>query len=233
MGCTLLSCRVWTAMAARVSVAAVWICVCVCMNRGHSDTANLHHICWAFCCCSARSSEGHEENLSRVMNMSLWCFTNVRLWLRAAICKTTLQLLSTYCWYDLWHSQGRQGIVTVQTVVIKLREMSWTSVNNKIAMWFCCKSYPPLKDLIQAYQELKIWLSLSPRADGVIAPDVFKWLWILSSNGFEYSGCNAGLQAQQVVGPLISTHRCLRNLNHRVTSSSWNHNMNCKFQLWS
>lgn len=45
--------------------------------------------------------------------------------------------------------------------------------------------------------------------------------------------CNAGLQAQQVVGPLISGCRCQRNLNHRVTSSSWNHNMNSKFQLWS
>lgn len=119
------------------------LCVYVCAWRGgHSDTANLHHICWPCCNRSARSSEGHEEgNLSRVMNMSLWCPTNVRLWLWAVICKTTLQLHSTYCWYDQLHSQGRQGIVTVQTVVIKLREMSWASINNKlIAIWFCRRS---------------------------------------------------------------------------------------------
>lgn len=84
---------------------------------------------------------------------------------------------------------------------------------------------PPLKDLIQAYQELRIRLYTQPsRADG---------LNFLSSYDIEYSEHNAGLQAQQVVGPLISTFRCWWNLNHWVTSSSWNHNMNSKFQLWS
>lgn len=115
-----------------------FVCLCVCVKCGRSDTANLHHICWPCCNRSAQSSEGHEEeNLSRVMNMSLWCPTNVRLWLWAVICKTTLQLHSTYCWYDQCHSQGRQRIVTVQTVVIKLWEMSWASFYNKlIAMRF-------------------------------------------------------------------------------------------------
>lgn len=62
------------------------------------------------------------------------------------------------------------------------------------------------------YQELKIRLSTQPsRADGLI---------LLSSNDFEYSERNIGLQAQQVVGPLIFACRCWWNLNHRVTSSS-------------
>lgn len=93
-----------------------------------------------------------------VMNMSLWCPTNVRPWLWAAICKTTLQLHSTYCWYDLWHSQGRPGIITVQTVVIKLKRMSLVIFNKKlIAVWFCRESLPPLKDLMQHFEEFKIW----------------------------------------------------------------------------
>lgn len=51
-------------------------------------------------------------------------------------------------------------------------------------------------DTVGPYQELKIRLSTQPScADGLI---------LLSSNDFEYSECNAGLQAQQVVGPLIS-----------------------------
>lgn len=70
----------------------------------------------------------------------------------------------------------------------------------------------PLKDLKRAYQELKIRLSThSANADGLI---------LLSSNDFEYSERNAGLQAQQVVGPLISACTCWRNLNRGVTSSS-------------
>lgn len=48
-------------------------------------------------------------------------------------------------------------------------------------------------------------------ADGLI---------LLSSNDFEYSEPNAGLQAQQVPGPLISARTCWWNLNHGVTSSS-------------
>ena len=160
------------------------------------------------------------------MNMSLWCPTNVRLWLWAAICKTALQLHSTYCWYDLWRGRRRQGIVTVQTVVIKLREMSWAGFNNKlIAVRFRRQSRTPPRDQKRARQELKIGPSTQPSCtDGLI---------LLSSNDFEYSEHSAGLRAQQVVGPLISARRCRWNLNHGVTSGSWNHNMNSESQLWS
>lgn len=48
-------------MAPRVSGVGVWICLCMCMNWGHCDTVNLHHICGGFCNRSARSGEGHEE----------------------------------------------------------------------------------------------------------------------------------------------------------------------------
>ena len=120
----------------------VWVSLslCVCVKRGYSDTANLHHICWACSSRSARSGEGHGgENLSRVMNMSLWCPTNVRLWLSAEICKTaptSFHLLPI----GSVAQPGEAESLLYRPWLLNWGKMSWASFNKLIAVCFLLRA---------------------------------------------------------------------------------------------
>ena len=155
------------------------MCVCVCVRRGGIAT---QWICITFVGRVAIVQLGAVKDTRKKISVESW------IW----VCEV---LPMSGCGSEQWYAKPlssfisliadmicgiAQGdrVVTVQTVVIKLGEMSWASFYNKMmTILFCRESQTPPKDPKQAHQEFKIRLhsAFSRWSFNLI---VFKWLWI-------------------------------------------------------
>ena len=219
-------------MAAGVSgvwiCACVRVCVCVCVKRGGIAT---QRICITFVGRVAIVQLGAVKDTRKKISVESWIWVGDVLPMSGRgserrYAKPLSNFIPLIADMICGTAGGDRESLLYRQWLLNWVEMSSAGFNNKlIAIRFRRESRTPPRDLKRAHQELKIGPSIQPScADGLI---------LLSPNDFEYSERSAGLRAQQVVGPLISARRCRWNLNHGVTSGSWNHNMNSESQLWS